>query len=533
MCASPFRPGIEAHMPTTLRSLLAHDEFALRTVTGFDDQDVMDRAISWVHSSDLADPTPWLEPDQLLLTDGMQFLGDAPVAADDYVERLRSRGVLALGFATAVAHDAVPEGLVRACRASGFPLVEVAERTPFIAIIRHVADVIAADRHEQLEWSRQAQRVVARAAMRPDGLRAVLRALEQQLRTWAVLFDAAGRRMLAEGGADVPPALAADIDEAVRLALQRGATSGGRVQRGDAGATFQTLGQRGRLRGVLVVGSPAPPDAAEHDLISSVIGLASIALEQSSTLETARLRVRAGVFELLLAGVFDVARETADRLWDGLPAVPFRAVVVRGEPGPERAALSELEVRADGAGGEVFHAQHEGDVVVLTAGGAFDGIVALAERHGLHAGVSTEADWGELDRALTEARRALERATPERPVVAFADLADEGIIGFLEAAGATPLARRMLAPLLEPGRPERAVLLRSLEVWLRHNGAWDPAARELEVHRHTLRNRLRTVEELLQVDLARFADRAELWTALRLLEGRRGPDAIGSATVRA
>ena len=82
------------------------------------------------------------------------------------------------------------------------------------------------------------------------------------------------------------------------------------------------------------------------------------------------------------------------------------------------------------------------------------------------------------------------------------------------AAGARPSA-------------EREMLIRSVTVWLSHNGAWDPAARELGVHRHTLRHRVSAVERLLGFDLGRFPDRAELWAALQLsgmdLEPSRTP----------
>lgn len=72
----------------------------------------------------------------------------------------------------------------------------------------------------------------------------------------------------------------------------------------------------------------------------------------------------------------------------------------------------------------------------------------------------------------------------------------------------------MLDPLLSSANPDHRQLLRTAAVWIEHNGAWDPAARELNVHRHTLRNRLQSVERQLALDLSRFADRAELWAAL-------------------
>ena len=61
-------------------------------------------------------------------------------------------------------------------------------------------------------------------------------------------------------------------------------------------------------------------------------------------------------------------------------------------------------------------------------------------------------------------------------------------------------------------------LLRSLEASIEHNGNWERAARELYCHRHTLRYRIRKIEELTGRDLSRATDRIELWLALRARE---------------
>ena len=55
----------------------------------------------------------------------------------------------------------------------------------------------------------------------------------------------------------------------------------------------------------------------------------------------------------------------------------------------------------------------------------------------------------------------------------------------------------------------------SLQAFLRHNARWETAAAELYVHRHTLRYRMKKVEELTGRDLASSFDRMEFWLALR------------------
>jgi len=62
--------------------------------------------------------------------------------------------------------------------------------------------------------------------------------------------------------------------------------------------------------------------------------------------------------------------------------------------------------------------------------------------------------------------------------------------------------------------PDGSELRRALETWLRHNAAWDPAARELGLHRHTLKAQVRRAGALLRLDLDTFEAKAELWALL-------------------
>jgi purine catabolism regulator len=493
--------------------LLDDDRFNLRLLVGGDLAE-LDHPVSWVHSSDLPDPTPWLEDGQILLTDGDQIRPDAGSGAiDTYVGRLRQRGVLGLGLATGIIHDTVPYALVEACARQRLPLFEVADRTPFMAIIRAVADVIAHDQRERLEWSLAAQRAIALAALRPDGLEAILSELEKSLGCWVVLFDSLGEEVRSSVEMTMPAALQGQVRDAVSQVLVKGSRAGARLSAADDSVTLQTLGQRGRLRGVLAVGTRAPLDPAGTDLVTSVIALASISLEQNRALEDARRNLRSGLLELLLEGSIAVAQSTARRLWGDLPAEPLRVSIVSTRNLPD-SLLTELDVFAERQRGRLFFAERD-DELVLISGAETAMLDTLLRRHPITTGSSAPVAWTELRRGVVEARRSHAVATIERPNVAFEDLAGSGLIGLLAQSGAEDVARRVLEPVLTSGRPDVDTLLVGAATWLHLNGAWDPAARVLGVHRHTLRSRLTVVQDLLGLDLDRFADRAELWAALR------------------
>ncbi|MDQ1176230.1 PucR family transcriptional regulator [Microbacterium sp. SORGH_AS_0421] len=503
-------------MPADLRSLMAEPAFLLTPLAAVDDA-ALDAPLAWAHNSDLPDPTPWLEPGGLLLTDGAPFLPPHNADADHYVSRLVALGVRALGVSVGILLERVPPELVSACAQHGLPLIEVSRRTPFMGVIKAVSDATAADERARLERSLLAQRRVARAALRPDGLSAILRELERALETWVALFDAAGALVLVTETKGIPAALEEPVRAATTAALARRRAAAARVSLGGVGeVTLQTLGQHENLRGVLAVGiSSETFDRASQDLVDSVIALASISLEQSSTLDSARRRLRSGILELLAAGVTDVAGDTVKHLWGRLPAAPLRvarlAVLDAEQRLDSHPLIPALEVLAEKRPGALFFAEQGDHVVAVFRDGDDAGLFAAAAPHHPTGGVSSPVEWDQFAVALVEARRAGDRASARHPIVFFDELADAGILGHLEQTRAHEVARHMLLPLADD--PE---LRRVLEVWLAHNGSWGTAAAALGIHRHTLRSRVDGAAERLGLDLDQFGGRAELWNALRL-----------------
>jgi purine catabolism regulator len=79
-------------------------------------------------------------------------------------------------------------------------------------------------------------------------------------------------------------------------------------------------------------------------------------------------------------------------------------------------------------------------------------------------------------------------------------------------------ADNLLGPISDGEGEYGPELLRSLEAFIERNGQWERAARDLYCHRHTLRYRIRRIEELTGRDLGQAQDRIELWLALRARE---------------
>ena len=141
----------------------------------------------------------------------------------------------------------------------------------------------------------------------------------------------------------------------------------------------------------------------------------------------------------------------------------------------------------------------------------------------MRAAASRRTAVGSLRRAFHEARCALEAtalADGDAPEVAsHQDLGAFTLLLSLQDEDALRLySDGLLEPIERTEGEYGGELLRSLEAYIEHNGNWERAARQLYCHRHTLRYRIRKVEELTGRDLSRATDRIELWLALRARE---------------
>ncbi|MFI5004524.1 MAG: PucR family transcriptional regulator [Solirubrobacterales bacterium] len=119
-------------------------------------------------------------------------------------------------------------------------------------------------------------------------------------------------------------------------------------------------------------------------------------------------------------------------------------------------------------------------------------------------------------RCALEAVRMRNGASSEEVVASHADLGAFQLLLSLQDDDALRVYCRGVLGPVEAGEGEYGdELLRSLDVFIEHNGHWEKAANALYCHRHTLRYRIRRVEQLTGRDFSHARDRIEFWLALR------------------
>ncbi len=534
IAGSPHREG---PMPPTLASLVHHSALKLTVRAG---EDRLDVPVRWAHVSELADPVPYMEGGELLLITALKLDAEDPEAMRRYVRRLAGAGVVGLGFAVGVNYEETPKALIDACAEEGLPLLEVPRRTPFLAISKAVSAAIAADQYRAVTAGFAAQRELTKQALNagPEGVLGVLAA---QVDGWTALYDASGAVVAA--APEWAGRRAARLTTEVERLRERPAPASSVVGGPDHEdrVELHSLGTGRRPRAALAVGTAAALGTAERYAVHSAIALLTLTTERSRSLHAAEQRLGTAVLRMLLAGEPDHARAVAGDLYGGLLDAPFRMIVAESESaaglgtaGEPLGELAETVESAAARAGEAVLVVPEGERLVVLAADEGAAVAACtAYAAALEAGRAVpeqgRADEGELVVGLSapagpiaaaaaykQAEQALSVARRRgRVLVEHEQLAAGSVLPLLADDAVKAFADGLLRALHEHDATGRGDLVASLRAWLSRHGQWDAAAADLGVHRHTLRYRMRRVEEILGRSLDDPDVRMELWLALK------------------
>jgi purine catabolism regulator len=515
----------------------------------------LDVPVRWVHISELRDPTPWLSGGELLLTTGLAL--DTPKRQREFIATLADHGLAGVGLGTGFTHESVPDALVEAAKDRGFPLFEVPYELPFIALTEQAFTRLVNEQYALLQRSIAAQERLQRIVLSERGLEAIVGALANLVGGTALVFDGRGERQAVR-------TFRRELDDEVVAAL--GAELRERARRGE-GKSFVPSHPDLAPRGLaLPVGAGEAPDRggvpaawlvavkdsgglAEIDrlILHQAVTVVALELLRRRVADSTERRLAGDVLSAIVGGDLEGA-ELGRRLEPfGLGGRVSALVVTPGERTSAQAceaAVAEA-LRAEAVSGLV--AASGRFVCALMPGFLDDELFELADRlvdragEALGgrpaAGAGRAVPVGRTREAYHEARCALEARELGAPgngngrngsghaaVATYRDLGSFQLLLSLQNSDALRLFCESLLGPIENGEGHYGgELMRSLEAFIECNGQWEAAARRLYCHRHTLRYRIRKVEELTGRDLSSARDRIEFWLALRGREIVRSP----------
>jgi len=523
----------------------------------------LEAPVRWVHISELEDPTPWMSGGELLLTTGLQL--DTPQRQRAFVDRLADHQLAGLGFGTGFKHKTIPDTVINAANEHDLPLVEVPYEVPFIAVTEAAFSRLVNEQYAVLRRAIAAHERLERIVLAERGLDAVIAALATLIGGTVLAYDARGTLM-------VRRAFRQELDDGALTEL--GAELAARARAGERQSfapSAPTLAGRAlvlpvRASGARELGdgeSGAPLQAwlvavKEEDgfteldrlTLHQTVTIVALELLRRRIAEDTERRLAGDVLNAIVSGDL-VGAELVRRL------EPFGlservGAIVLAAPRPGGAALGDAEaalataLRAEATQGLV--ARSEGLACALVPGLEEEELFALAERIGGRAaraldahvrlGAGRAVGSTQARRSFHEARCALEaralavmdgdashstgngngnaREPLGATVATYRDLGSFQLLLALQDDDALRLfCDSILAPIEQSEGAYGGELMRSLEAFIEENGQWERAAKRLYCHRHTLRYRMRRVEELTGRSLANARDRIEFWLALR------------------
>jgi DNA-binding PucR family transcriptional regulator len=492
-----------------------------------------DAPLRWVHITELLDPTPWLSGGELLLTTGLQL--QTAAKQRQFVRRLSAHHLAGLGFGTGFEHSQIPATMVAEARRLEFPIFEVPYEMPFIAITEKAFGRLVNDQYETLQRGISFHRRLEQLVLEERGLEEVARVLAAAIGGAVAVLDKSGESMaVCEFRRKLPKnVLRAIGDEMldrrkagkpVMFAPEHPSVSG----RGLAlpVAAGKREGPQAWLVAVRDSGGLAD---FERLILQQAVTVVALELMRRRVVRDTERRLAGDVLEEALSGSSN-EEELAGRLR------PFGvgtecAVLLFDLPDP-RSAEGTLQRMLSDTGVGALVATHGDHLCAVVDTTSWEPIALaeharelLAEQHGeVRAATSRRSPVEELRRSFHEARCALEVSvlrngdTPPQ-VASYHDLgAFQFLLSVQDDEALRMYCESVLGAIEDGEGAYGGELLRSLEAFLEHNGQWEGAARELFCHRHTLRYRIRRVEELTGRDLSSARDRIEFWLALRARE---------------
>jgi purine catabolism regulator len=295
------------------------------------------------------------------------------------------------------------------------------------------------------------------------------------------------------------------------------------VVEGGEHVSIQPVSAQGRIEAFLAVGKKEPLTQFDRIVSSHALALLALELAKARAVSEAERRLKGDLLDQVLRGALapGEARLALERLGFDLSR-PLAVTVFAGtEPvGSLATACEEVLSRLSGP----FLASPMDDVVLVVLqpeGPGFladlrSAVAALATGAVL-AGAGSLVPFEQLLQGVREARYALQLCRSDgRAQAEFADLGTyQLLLSLQEPEALRTFADSVLASLDRYDEDHDGELVPSLRAFLERNARWEAAAKDLFIHRHTLRYRVRKIEDLSGRRLASARDRMEFFLALR------------------
>lgn len=494
----------------------------------------LDRTVRWVVTTDMPDPSRYLQGGELIVTGMIWRKG--PQDTERFVSAVAASGASALAAGNA-GDEALPADLLAACRKHRLPLLHVPGSLAFATLTEYVVRRISGQRANDLGSVLERHRRLVAAAEPAQALGAILELIAADLGLVCWVIDSGGTAV-ASSGADLPDAERAKLARAALSAstlptrvATPAETGAARVHR----SVFPIADEDRITDWYLVLdGDWRQWDPQRRSVVDQVTDV--LAAERARLADrTAAWRADAERLVADVAAGNDVGRSPADL---GFASNAYRAIALTvSDPCAQPASM--LEAALGPCSALVAHFDEDptsglpAHAIALTREPSLDAVdvlgswleritPGLASRR-IAVGLSDDVtDPAALKRATADARHALRLAvTKSGPVTVIrqADIASHALLlASIPDEVRSAYRDRMLGAILDYDRAHNSELEVTLEAFLRASASWTKCAAAMHLHVNTLRYRVSRIENLVGRPLSLLETQADLLLALDLRE---------------
>ena len=534
----------------TVQDILDIPELNLKLLAG---AKAVGNSVRWVHIAELPDPTQWLKGGELLLTTGYGLAGGKERMTAG-LKRLIDHNLSGLGISVGFSFEEVPRELIELAEENNFPLFEVPYSVPFIAITEAVSSKIVNEQYSLLQRSLAVHEKLTKIVLEEKGLDAILSTLSALVGCSAVLFDFHGL-VLCEASyrRKLPSGLIADLW--LRISDRRASRQDFSVGIEGLGGGVQVYPVVASHRiGAFLAVVKDSGEFSDYDriILHHVVTVSALELVKKKAVAETEKRLAGDFFDELVASDLyeeEIARRLAffglepeaEHLIMLLDIDGFKAFL---DSEREETVAQDIKERLHWAVDEflarrsapfISASRSDSVVVLLQLGGdSSAGVMRLAqELHGTVAEllpeITVSIGLGRPHKSLVDLRQSYYEATyaikirklkgDSGVIASFDDLGSYGLLlGLQDTLSLEVFYDSVLGALREYDEENSSDLVKSLAYFLEANGHWGEAAERLYVHRHTLRYRMKRVEEITGRSLDSAQDRMEFWLALKARE---------------
>jgi sugar diacid utilization regulator len=482
--------------------------------------------VLWLHNTELPDPSPYIRPTELVLTNG---LWRETVTSSRFVAALQRARASGLIFGLTEQTPSPPSDLVDSCAAADMPMASLSIAVPFTAVTEAAARIQGEGRQNALAGLVRRGNALATSISRGGGAEGVLDVLRRDHDLPLLVVDRLGRRLAGTAGDD-------DVNRAAAEALARRPPPLEVELPGIGTASlFLVEGAMGDVDAGLFCLRPLRElTPEERGGIDQTATFLSLEVTKQQALQAIESRFSSELLEMILSGPARSAE------------VPERLRAFGIDPSAQLAVLTMIvgddRLRPTGSTDEIEDFFTRRGIPAVVAPGSQDTVAVIPWRNHISGLVelaqglvdamtkrfphdrtvvgigSLATDSAGLREPLIRSRevcQVLRRRTTDSRVGTFADVGTHRmLLGLHDRDLLRRFADDILGPLRAHDEQNGTELETTLRVFLGNDGHWSTTAADLYVHVNTLRNRVARIGELTGRDVTRLQDRVDLFLAL-------------------